>query len=115
MNRPQGRKPRRTGHRIYAARGLNQVHGSPGVPALARHRAACAEEDPEVWLEIWFDKATEHYTRCRCNFNTPWKWHRWPQPLKNYQIAKTPGLRIFAEENSEIITCGIEVGRFKNS
>jgi hypothetical protein len=38
--------------------------------------------------EIWFDKASEHYTRCRCALNTPGKWHRFPEPIRNYQIAK---------------------------
>ena len=47
-----------------------------------------AEEEPEIWLEIWFDKTTEHFTRCRCNFNTPGKWSRFPEPIRNYQIAK---------------------------
>ena len=46
------------------------------------------QEDSEIWLEIWFDKESEHYTRCRCTFNTPGKWHRFPEPIRNYQIAK---------------------------
>jgi hypothetical protein len=46
------------------------------------------EGDPEIWMEIWFDKASEHHIRCRCNFNTPGKWHRFEEPLRDYQIAK---------------------------
>jgi hypothetical protein len=34
------------------------------------------------------DKRTEHYTRVRCTYNTPGKWHRLAEPIRNYQIAK---------------------------
>jgi hypothetical protein len=46
------------------------------------------EEDAEIWLEIWFDKESQHYVKCRCTFNTPGKWHRFEEPLRDYQIAK---------------------------
>jgi hypothetical protein len=46
------------------------------------------EETPEIWLEIQLDKRTEHYTRVRCTYNTPGKWHRLAEPIRNYQIAK---------------------------
>jgi hypothetical protein len=46
------------------------------------------QENPEIWMEIQFDKGTEHFTLTRNNFNTPGKWHRFEEPIRNYQIAK---------------------------
>jgi hypothetical protein len=42
------------------------------------------QEDPEIWMEIRFDKASEHHTHTRSNFNTPGKWHRFEEPIRNY-------------------------------
>ena len=46
------------------------------------------QEDAEIWIEIRFDKANEHHTHTPCNFNTPGKWHKFEEPIRNYQIAK---------------------------
>jgi hypothetical protein len=43
---------------------------------------------PELWLKIWFDKQSQHYTRVRNHLNAPGKWSRLPEPIKNYQIVK---------------------------
>jgi len=45
-------------------------------------------DDPDLWVEIQFDKTTEHWLRVRCTFNTPGKWHRFEEPIKNHAVAK---------------------------
>jgi hypothetical protein len=45
------------------------------------------DEESGVWIEIWYDKRTGYYTRVRNHLNTPGKWSRLPEPIKNYQIV----------------------------
>jgi hypothetical protein len=35
-----------------------------------------------------FDKEEGHYNRARCNSNTPGKWHRFSESIRNYGTAK---------------------------
>jgi hypothetical protein len=60
------------------------------------------EEDAEIWMEIQFDKETGHYTRVRCTFNTPGKWHRLAEPLRNYGIAKRQAFEYLVRKTFEL-------------
>jgi hypothetical protein len=75
----------------------------------SRPSALRTKETPEIWMEIRFDKKSEHFTHTRCNCNTPGKWHRFPEPIRNYQIAKRKAFEYLMRRTLGVEACGIEV------
>lgn len=67
------------------------------------------DEDPDLWVEVQFDKVASIWKRCRCTFNTPGKWHRLEGNIRNHAVAKRMSFWYLAERAFRFLHQGDDV------